>query len=153
MKNYSKLLCAASLFILSMYLCNAQSSLVKPCAIINSLLDIKRLQVDLNINSEDKVTRFIRIVDQSNFFKGCECNYRKTQVTVIKVVPLDFNTGRYIDLAILKVKQEKSNLKLDFFYATSGQNDKYPNLLLGKITFVLSKNNILTTDLQITNIQ
>jgi len=66
-------------------------------------------------------------------------------------IPLDFNTGRFIDLAITSFKQKENTIKIEIFYALSGQNDATPNLFIGSINITKSDDGFKIKDYNIGN--
>lgn len=128
--------------------CKAQDTL--KCEVLTALLDVEKLNTDLKLGSN---AGYIRILDQSEMFRNCECSYKNFSIGIIENIPLDFNTGRYIDLAILKASDTGNMFNLEIFYALSGQQDDYPNLFTGDIILTKTKAGIIVKKANIDNTQ
>lgn len=128
---------------------NAQK--IDRCALIDSILSVDKIIDHLQL--EKKKAKFVRVYNPSRFFKGCNCIFKTHTVTFIDKLTLDFNSGKYIDLAITKIKKENNLLHVSIFYALSGQSDEYPNLWAGDIEVELFDDNFRITKSSLYNIQ
>ncbi|NRB65489.1 MAG: hypothetical protein HRU40_21145 [Saprospiraceae bacterium] len=128
--------------------CKSQDTL--KCEVLTALLDVEKLNTHLKLGSN---AGHIRVLDQSEMFRNCECSYKNFSIGIIENIPLDFNTGRYIDLAILKASDAANIFNLEIFYALSGQQDDYPNLFTGDIRLTKTKAGVIVEKANIGNIQ
>ncbi len=144
MKTYSFLFFCTLLFILC-----CKNQVENDCQILNAILSVEKLSVDLKLNNNS--TGYIRVLDKSGRFKNCKCDYKNFHIGIIKDIPLDFNTGRFIDIAITSFEHNKNSITIKIFYALSGQNDIYPNLFIGEIELIQGVENIKVKDSNIGN--
>lgn len=138
-----------SLFFVTIQIANSQS--LNYCQLIDSILSIDKINYHLQLDV--KKNRFIRIYDSSRYFKNCNNSHKSHSVVVTNKMPLDFNTGRHIDLAITKVKKKKKKLSISVFYSLSKSSDDYANLWAGDIEVEVLKNSFKITKSNFYNIQ
>jgi hypothetical protein len=136
-------------FLLGQQIVVAQS--LDYCQLIDSILSIDKIGGHLQLDT--KKNKFIRIYDSSRFFKNCNNSFKTHSIIVINKLPLDFNAGRHIDLAITKMKREKKKISISVFYSLSGQSDKYANLWAGDIEIEVSANEFKIIKSSFYNIQ
>lgn len=141
--------CVVPIFFFFNTLCWSQGS--NKCEIISAILSIEKVNNHLNLGF--KSIGFIRIVDKSGEFANCKCTYKNFLLATVEQVPLDFNTGRHVDLAILKLKKDKNIINVKIFYALSGQTSATPNLFTGDIKLITMPKGVKVTEANIGNIQ
>lgn len=115
---------------LSNIISHAQAS--KKCEYLIKLLCIDEIAEHWDLR--DGKLKSIRIVDIDGFFKNCSCEYKLLYIGTINKIPLDINTGRAIDIAILRVKKKKKEMTISFFYALPSQMGM-ACLWSGEVTF------------------
>ena len=120
------------------------------CEIIEAILEVEPLSTHLRLDTRSGGC--IRIVDQSGMFKGCKFAYKTFFVGVIDSVPVDFNSGRCIDFAILSAKKQKEFITVAVFYTLSGQNDDFANLFMGTIKMVETSEGLKVEEIDIGNV-
>ena len=138
--KYIKVLIIAVLVFNSIY---STAQEVDKCILIDSILSINQIVAHLQLDK--KKFRRIRIFDPKNFFEDSICTLSSHhRVSFIDKIPLDFNTGRYVDLAIIGIEKEANMLYVSVFYTLSGQSDDYANLWAGDITMEIIDNNVFS---------
>lgn len=121
------------------------------CEIVRAMLGVEPLSTHLRLDT--RLGGCVRIVDQSKIFKGCKFTYKTFFVGVIDSVPVDFNSGRCVDLAILKVEKQEGIIIVTVFYTLSGQNDDFANLFMGTVKLVETAEGFEVEEVDIGNVQ
>jgi hypothetical protein len=130
------------------YICQAQNT--DKCKYLIGILSIDKISNHLQLN--DGKLKTIRIVDESKFFKKCNCDFKAWYIGSINVIPVDLNTGRSIDIVILKIKKKRKLFIINFIYSLSGQLE-IPNLWSGSATFSIEKEQIVLKEYNLVNVQ
>lgn len=144
-----KIIMFIGFFLIGQQIVHAQS--LNYCELIDSILSIGKVNDHLQLDV--KKNKFIRIYDSSRYFKNCKNSHNSHSVVVINKTPLDFNTGRHIDLAITKAIKKKKKLFISVFYSLSKSSDDYANLWVGDIEVEIINNSFKVTKSNFYNIQ
>ncbi len=134
------------LFILLLYYgCSPKLPIVAQdkCIVISEILKEDHL-TDLIDSYENN--SLIRIFDLTGAFGKMRCGYDRYSVRVIDKLKVDMNSGRFIDISILSVKDDANLVTFEIFYLKRTSECKRDFLMKGLLIFKKTDEHLVLID-------
>lgn len=131
--------------VLVLYSCSPKSILIAQdkCDVLSAIFDEKHISEYIGGFENN---RLIRVIDLSDYFGKMKCGHEKYSVRVEDKLMVDLNSGRFIDLCILSVQEEKELTKFEVFYSRRTSECQRDFLMKGFLIFDNTSNGLRFKD-------
>ncbi len=142
--------------LLTVELVNAQK-VISNCLIIDSILNVDSFRKSIGISENPR--KIIRIIDSKNFLKKCKSvqlysyHIGNQTVSITNQIPLDINTGLFLDMVLLSIKQNENKVEVDIFFVNNKCEDNVKHKYMCKAFLVKADNRLSVEKVNYSHIQ